>query len=177
MDTIFDIWTWSWIIGITLAKEYDPANVYLLEKSKKAIEVASENVRNLGADVRIFESDLLGDVFADPEKYVWLDKRVYFAVNLPYIKDNDWKNMSEDTVLEPKMALFGWKKTWFELYEKFFKQIFEFKSIFKPEYIWVVAEIWFDQEEIANNFFDWIWIRIRILPDLSGVNRFITFEI
>jgi methylase of polypeptide subunit release factors len=45
-----------------------------------------------------------------------------FLTNLPYIKDADWKNMSPDTIFEPKLALFGGEKTGFELYEKLFEQ-------------------------------------------------------
>ena len=45
-----------------------------------------------------------------------------FLTNLPYIRDADWKNMSADTIYEPKLALFGGEQTGFEIYEKLFEQ-------------------------------------------------------
>ena len=51
--------------------------------------------------------------------------KILLLTNLPYIKNDDWENMSEDTRFEPKTALFGGEKTGFELYEKLFIEIFE----------------------------------------------------
>jgi len=50
-------------------------------------------------------------------------KNTLFLANLPYIKNGDWRNMSEDTKYEPELALFGGEKTGFELYEQLFEQL------------------------------------------------------
>ena len=55
----------------------------------------------------------------------WENEKILLLSNLPYIKNDDWENMSEDTRFEPKTALFGGEKTGFELYEKLFTEIFE----------------------------------------------------
>lgn len=34
-------------------------------------------------------------------------KSILIVTNLPYIKQDDWENMSTDTLYEPKLALFG----------------------------------------------------------------------
>lgn len=88
--------------------------------------------------------------------------------NLPYIKNDDWENMSEDTIFEPKTALFGGEKTGFELYEKLFEQIFE-----KKIHGVILIEFGFDQREIAEKFLGKYngW-QVQFFADYSGVERF-----
>ena len=81
--------------------------------------------------------------------------------------------MSLDTVYEPRLALFGWEITGFELYEKLFEQLqilshshnqFSFSCIF---------EFGFDQREVAekilSQFPDW---KYSFFADYAGIERF-----
>ena len=70
-------------------------------------------------DGNFWNQDLLEKI----PKY-WENGKILLLTNLPYIKNDDWENMSEDTRFEPKTALFGGEKTGFELYEKLFTENF-----------------------------------------------------
>lgn len=68
-------------------------------------------------------------------------KNICIATNLPYIKQDDWENMSTDTVHEPKLALFGGEHTGFELYEELFAQIDSFVEKYTPTKLTILAEM------------------------------------
>ena len=104
--SVADIGSGSGIIGISVADLVK--EIFFIDISKNALEVARKN----------FEKNL-EQYFPD------CDGKILLLTNLPYIKNDDWENMSEDTRFEPKNALFGGEKTGFELYEKLFTEIFE----------------------------------------------------
>lgn len=175
IHTLIDVWTGSWIIPISIKKNCNLQNIYWLEKSKKAIKVANLNKKNLFSDIQIIESDLL-KFFLKNTNFEF-NKKIIITANLPYIKNEDWENMSNDTIFEPKMALFWWKKTGFELYEKFIKQIVIFQNIYKIKQLFTIIEIWFDQKKVAENFFNKMWLKFEFLKDLRWIDRFVKFEI
>lgn len=101
------------------------------------------------------------------------NEKIFIVSNLPYIKNDDWENMSEDTIFEPKLALFGGEKTGFELYEKLFFQIqnLGLSGV-------AMIEFGFDQREIAENFFknnfpNW---KVEFFADFAGIERFAEIE-
>lgn len=77
--------------------------------------------------------------------------------------------MSEDTVFEPKIALFGGAKTGFELYERLFKEVNE-KQISGV----LLAEFGFDQRQIAEQvlgqYHNW---QCEFFADYAGIERFV----
>lgn len=175
-DYIIDLGTWSWIIGITLSLESGNKEVFLIDKSSRALKTAEFNSKKLLSSTITLKSDLFS-VFFENKKILrsWSD--LLIATNLPYIKDWDFENMSPDTIDEPKMALFWWAKTWFELYEKFFKQAKELKKNFNLNKIRIIAEFWFDQREVAWNTLDKLKIPHRFFSDLRNIERFVDAEI
>jgi release factor glutamine methyltransferase len=177
IDALFDVWTGSAIIWISIEKNSNIKDIFGLEKSSLAMMVAKENIILNDSKLLLLKSDLLEVFLKNPYNHDFRWKKILFAANLPYIKDEDWINMSEDTSLEPKMALFWWKKTGFELYEKYFRQIKKFKEIFNPNKIFSLSEIWFDQREIAAQFFIKSNMEAKFYPDLRGIERFIYIEI
>ena len=143
--TVIDIGCGSGIIGTSVADLVD--EVIFLDISETALEVTKKNFQIHFPDkkAQFIISDLLSNLPSyhptnqDPTNML-------FLTNLPYIKDEDWKNMSPDTQFEPKLALFGGEKTGFELYEKLFEQIHSL-SITRASCIF---EFGFDQREIAE---------------------------
>jgi methylase of polypeptide subunit release factors len=60
----------------------------------------------MDSKVIFLKSDLLDVFMSNQIGYPCIDRNVLITANLPYIKDEDWVNMSSDTRDEPKMALF-----------------------------------------------------------------------
>ena len=77
----------------------------------------------------------------------------------------------ETLIFEPKLALFWWEKTGFELYEKLIKQLQKLKILQKIKEIILFIEIWFDQKEFAVNFLEKNWLKYKIFKDNSWINR------
>lgn len=176
IKTLIDVWTWSWIIPISIEKNTELESIYWFELSKNAIKIAEINKKVHNSKIQIFRSDLLS-ILKNENLIFWNNEQLLITANLPYIKDEDWQNMSEDTIFEPKMALFWWKKTGFELYEKFFKQVISYKNTFLPWKIFLICEFGFDQEDLAREFFSKRKIDFRIFPDFRWINRFISLEL
>lgn len=77
-----------------------------LDISPAALEIAEDNFRTHFPDkkAQFIVSDLLSGL---PISYLLSPiSSALFLTNLPYIRDEDWQNMSADTIHEPKLALF-----------------------------------------------------------------------
>ena len=102
--TVIDVGTGSGVIGETIALEARrPVNVIMTDISEKAIRIADENAERLGAEVRIFRSDLL-EIFQGrlPE-----NGPVVVVANLPYV-DAEWEWIDRERLgFEPEVALFA----------------------------------------------------------------------
>lgn len=94
---IIDLGTGSGCIGITLKKKLPNSNVTLLDISKNALEVAEENVQNIGVNVNIIQNNMLENI----------DKKYNIIIsNPPYIKtDEEIEDLVKDN--EPHIALYG----------------------------------------------------------------------
>ena len=106
-----------------------------------------------------------------------IGKNILLTTNLPYIKDGDWKNMSEDTKHEPEIALFGGLDTGFELYEQLFAQIPAFLERYHPEKLTILAEMGDDQEITATEVLSMYGWRFSFFPDCFGIRRFMRIDI
>jgi len=96
--TVLDLCTGSGCIGISIALEDPQAKVTLSDISEKAIAVATKNALLLQAPVvQIIESDL----FEKLEGLVFS----LIATNPPYIAPSWYKDLSEDVLKEPELAL------------------------------------------------------------------------
>ena len=94
---IIDLGCGSGCIGLSLKKKLDKASVTLLDISKEALMVASENAKVLNCDVEFIQSDMWDNVN---------NKYDVVISNPPYIRNDE---EIEDIVLknEPHLALFG----------------------------------------------------------------------
>jgi methylase of polypeptide subunit release factors len=77
--------------------------IIFLDISPEALGITEKNFRNHFPDkkAQFILSDLLSEI------PILQDSNILFLTNLPYIRSEDWINMSADTVHEPRLALFG----------------------------------------------------------------------
>lgn len=146
-----------------------------LDVSPAALQIAEKNFRTYFPDkkAQFIVSDLLENL---PDKIQNPESRILFLTNLPYIKNEDWIHMSEDTIHEPKLALFGGEKTGFELYERLFKQLSALPPSLSGEGLGVrrcIFEFGFDQREVAESIVkqypEWNY---EFFADYAGIERF-----
>lgn len=96
---ILDLCTGSGAIAISIAKNVSDAEIYAIDISSKAIEIASKNARELGADVKFIKSNL----FDKLEK----TKFDIIVSNPPYIKKDIIASLDKEVQKEPELALNG----------------------------------------------------------------------
>ncbi len=97
---ILDVGTGSGCIAISLAKNLPNAQVYAMDISEKAIEVAKENAKQNGVSVKFIQEDILGaeDLFQDFDVIV---------SNPPYVRALEKKEIKPNVLHnEPHQALF-----------------------------------------------------------------------
>lgn len=177
---IIDIWTWSSAIICSIFKEIKNLKKWVaLDISKKALKVAKKNIffHKLNKKIKFYKSNLLEIFFKKGNFHILENKKILVTANLPYIKNWDFENIDKETLIfEPKLALFWWEKTGFELYEKLIKQLQELKILQKIKDIFLFIEIWFDQKEFAINFLEKNWLKYEIFKDNSWINRCIKIK-
>ena len=169
-----DVWTWSGAIPISVVSNTNKLNStsLWLDISPEALEVASLNVDNYKLEDKIvlIESNLLSVVFEN--KLYKKGSNLIITANLPYIKEEDYWNMDKEVILhEPSLALYGWKKTWFEMYEKLISEVSRIKQVWNVAQVVLFIEIWFDQKVIAKDFLDKQKLLYKIHCDNSWVDR------
>lgn len=167
-----DVGTGSACIPISLVMEMHPLkfqNLFALEISQDAIDVAAENIEKYCAGkIELRESNLLSWIFHD--NFSW--QKLCISANLPYIKDGDYDNMDSSVVRnEPNRALYGWSVTWFELYKELIKQCFQMKQVHKIQEIHLFIEIWFDQKSVSHDFLQEMWLSFEYFTDSSNIER------
>ncbi len=170
IKTVVDIGTGSGIIGTSCADLVD--QIIFLDISPDALTIARENYAThfWEKPATFLESDLLSNLDLSEHS----NEPILLLANLPYIKAEDWGNMSPDTRYEPKLALFGWEGTGFEMYEKLFDQISQMHPtrLGEEQGVRCIIEFGFDQREIAEKIiasYDWPY---EFFADYSGIERF-----
>lgn len=184
---LIDVWTGSSNIAIScLVNSPNFKNCFVIDKSKKALKVSKINIEKYGLQDKIIQLK-----WSLLKPFLWLlIKKIstnqtignwFITANLPYIKNKDYKNMSPETLkYEPKTALFWWKKTGFELYEKLIKQILQFNSSFinkdnrfgiRNTAITIFLEIGFDQYEYSKKYLENLWLKYEYFKDNSWFYR------
>lgn len=158
-----DIWTGSSCIAISIIKNIDNKKLksaYAFDLSDKALEISNINIQKHKINnLKIIKSDLL-------EKYPPSKNIKIITANLPYIKNYDYKNMSIQTINnEPEIALYGWEKTWFEIYERLIEQCIKIWNII------LFIEIWFDQKEYSKKHLEAKKLNYKYYKDNSWIDR------
>lgn len=113
---IVDVGTGSGIIAITLVLEVPDADVYAIDISEQALQVATQNAEKLGADVTFVQGDLLTPVMNEQSFDV-------IVSNPPYIPNAEEATLDEVVKdHEPHLALFGGEDG-LDMYRKIVQQL------------------------------------------------------
>ena len=201
---LIDIWTWSSCIPISIIKNQRTKikNCYAVDISKDALDVAKLNIKKhwLEKEIELINWDLL-ELFLSPplappssgmimslpssregnstKSPSWrggdLEGGIIITANLPYIKQDDFKNIDKQVYKnEPKLALYWGEKTGFELYEKLIKQCIDLKNAFLSSNLLVLfIEIGFDQKEVVKSFLENAWLKFEFFKDANKIDRVI----
>lgn len=176
--TLIDIWTWTSCIAISILKNtYKVNNSYVIDISEKALNISKKNIIKHKLENNIYQIhwNLLNEFLLNKEYEI--SKNIIITANLPYIKDNDFINIDTETIkYEPALALYWWKKTWFELYEKLIKECILLKNNNINKKIVLFIEIWFDQKEICKNFVNNMSLTFEIYKDNWWIERCVKIE-
>ena len=175
--SLIHIGSGSWCIGITLAKELSNIEKqYAIDISPKALKITQKNAKKYDCQNNIFclEWSLFCLTWEQINELWWV---ICITANLPYIKKNDFDNMDENVYLhEPELALYGWEKTGFELYEILTDQLIELKQKYPNKKILSWCEIGFDQYEYSKKFLSQKWLKFEYFQDMAKIHRCIQIE-
>lgn len=99
---ILDIGTGSGCIAITLKKHLPKANIFALDVSGDALEVASNNAIKIGTEISFIRADVFDTLAMDA-----LDVFDIIVSNPPYVRNSEKKQMNANVLdFEPHLALF-----------------------------------------------------------------------
>lgn len=158
---IADIGTGCGAIAISLALKLPQARIYATDISAAALEVASLNCQKYGVTdkIRLLQGDML-DPLPHPVDLI--------IANLPYVRESELT----ETSFEPQLALDGGSDG-MESIGQLCRQI---DSKLQPDGH-LLLEIGMGQREAVTNFLHTLFPkgRIEVVPDLSGIERVISF--
>ena len=156
-----DIGTGSGCLAISLKLEEPRLDVYAIDISQDAVDIAQENAAKLGADIKIFVGDLLEPLKARNIKVDIL------VCNPPYIPKDELLELSVKG-FEPHIALFGGEDGFL-----FYKRVFEDAASIVNEGGMLGFEIGWNQAEyltkLAHDSLPNDEVVIR--KDISGKDR------
>ena len=163
---ILDLCTGSGAIAISIAKNVQNAEVYAVDISEKALDVASKNAQRLEAKVRFIKSDLFKNL-----------KNMKFDIivsNPPYIKKEDIQYLSEDVKKEPQIALDGGYDG-LDFYRKISKQAIDYLKFGS----FLCFEIGYDQKEEVTEIIENLehYKGTYCKKDLCGNDRIIITQV
>ena len=162
---VLDLGTGTGCIPITLALELKDPEVYALDVSVKALDVARKNAAQLGANVGFLEGDLLGKIPNLPLFDVLVS-------NPPYVPLLDKEEMHANVLnFEPHLALFvpdedpllfyraigSWGQQLLKTGGKLYLEIYENLA-----------------NELVQLLLSQGYNQVQVHPDLNGKNRMIT---
>ena len=163
---ILDLCTGSGAIAIGIAKNVPNAEVYGVDISQKAIEIAKKNAKELDAKVKFIKSNLFSNI----------DKMKFDIIvsNPPYIKKDVMKSLSEEVKKEPELALDGGIDG-LDFYRKITKQAIEYLKFGS----YLCYEIGYDQKDEVINIIDEQehYSKTYCKKDLGGNDRVIVTQV
>lgn len=166
IQTVADIGTGSGIIPISIAEKIERRlTVLATDMSQEALDLASENAQTKNTAIKFLQGDLLQPLISHFWNFV--PENILITANLPYVRE---KEINSWLLHEPRMAFLGGVQTGFELYERFFDQLFSWGN--RPRKCHVVIEFWLWQRDIAETLLMWKDCSYTFFADLRGIERF-----
>lgn len=159
--TLCDVGTGSGAIATSLALEEPRLKVFATDISLKAVTVAKDNAKNLGANIEFMVGDMLEPLLENETK---VD---IFVSNPPYIpQEQEIEAMVKDN--EPHVALFGGNDG---LY--FYRKIFQGVEPLLQERALLAFEMGFDQRELMEAALQEYFPNDphEIIKDINGKDR------
>jgi release factor glutamine methyltransferase len=161
---IIDVGTGSGAIAVSLARELPNAEVYAVDLSSEALDVARRNAERLGARVQFAQSDVLDSVVRDAS----FD---FVVSNPPYVGLNEAdKVQSVVKDYEPHMALFAGV----EGLAVIRRLIPQSCDALRPGG-WLLMEIGYSQSEAVMALLAG-WDKVHAIADLAGIPRVIAAQ-
>lgn len=163
---ILDLCTGSGAIAISLAKNVLNSQVYAVDISANALEIAKKNAKNLEAKVKFIKSNLFNSLNNT--------KFDIIVSNPPYIKRQDIEFLSEDVKKEPQIALDGGYDG-LDFYRKIAKQGIDYLKFGS----YLCFEIGYDQKEDVEEIIkeQGNYIKTYCKKDLCGNDRIIITQV
>lgn len=163
---ILDLCTGSGAIAISLKKYIPSAQVYAVDISKKALEIAKKNAHRLEAEVKFIESNLF-------EK-IKNEKFDIIVSNPPYIKKSDINYLSQEVQKEPQIALDGGYDG-LDFYRKISYQAIDYLKFGS----YLCFEIGYDQKEEVLEILKGIehYAKAYCKKDLCGNDRVVITQV
>ncbi len=158
---VLDMCTGSGCIAIALKKLKENIDVYAVDISTDALEVAKKNIDENNCDIKLIQSDLFENIEDD----------LFFDVivsNPPYVTDEEYeKLLPEVKNFEPKLALVAGKEG-LDIYKRL---ILEAKKHLKDDGM-VSLEIGCNQaKDVSDILEENGYHNIEVLKDLPGLDR------
>jgi len=170
IQTIADIGTGSGVIPLSLARKSKQAlNVIATDISQEALNLAQENFARLETGIVRESLFLQWDLLTPLIRHFGSNTphEIVITANLPYVLTREvvW-----DLIYEPKIAFIGGEKTGFELYERFFQQLHNWKN--RPKICHIVIEFWLWQRDVAETILLGYPWKYTFFSDLRDIERF-----
>ncbi|MGI8826086.1 MAG: N5-glutamine methyltransferase family protein [Chloroflexota bacterium] len=161
--TVADIGTGSGVIAAELALALPAARIIAVDRSRKALSVAADNLARVGATARVtlLHGHLLEPIDEPPHAMV---------ANLPYLSLSMMRDLPREVRHEPCCALFGGGETGLELYAELLDQMLR-----RGWEIPIAAEIDPRQTEAARRLFSSSLphLTVRVLDDYAHSPRIV----
>lgn len=138
---ILDLCTGSGAIAISIAKNVPSSEIFAIDISQKAIDVAKKNANDLDANIKFIKSNLF-----DKLKNKSIGKFDIIVSNPPYIRKADMGYLSKDVQNEPELALDGGVDG-LDFYRKIANQAIDYLKFGS----YLCLEIGYDQKEDVEN--------------------------
>lgn len=98
---VLDLCTGSGCIAVSIAKNLSNAEVFAIDISDGALEVAEKNSKINETNVKFLKSDLFSEVLNETFDII--------VSNPPYISEEEMRSLEKDVLNEPHLALYGGK--------------------------------------------------------------------